>query len=71
MGMLPAVLDHDFSSFGEALYAYNYLVGEAFADVQEGELLQFVRSGSRIIHPSATYSRSCSKLLGADGFRRD
>lgn len=34
--LLPSLLDHDMEGFGEALYAFNHLVGECFAAVQGG-----------------------------------
>jgi beta-RFAP synthase len=52
LGLLPALVEVDFKSFGEALFAYNSLAGEAFAKFQGGtyaspritELVQFIRS---------------------------
>lgn len=51
MGLLPALAERDVDAFGEALYEFNRLVGEAFAPVQGGvyasprlvELVEFVR----------------------------
>src|SRR5439155_13231819 len=51
LGLLPAVVEHDFKSFGEALFDYNSLAGEAFTKAQGGtyaspriaELIQFIR----------------------------
>jgi beta-RFAP synthase len=36
LGMLPALAEQDWPAFGEALYEFNVLVGEAFALVQGG-----------------------------------
>jgi beta-RFAP synthase len=36
LGMLPALADLDLPAFGEALYEYNRLVGEAFRPLQRG-----------------------------------
>jgi beta-ribofuranosylaminobenzene 5'-phosphate synthase len=36
LGMLPALVESDLSSFGEALYEFNRLVGESFQPVQGG-----------------------------------
>jgi len=36
LGMLPALVERDLAVFGEALYEFNRLVGEAFAAVQGG-----------------------------------
>lgn len=36
LGMLPALAERDVGAFGEALYEFNRLVGEAFAPVQGG-----------------------------------
>lgn len=51
LGMLPALAERDLDGFGEALYEFNRLVGEAFRAVQGGiyahpgseELVAFVR----------------------------
>lgn len=52
LGLLPALIERDVTTFGEALYEFNARVGEAFAPVQGGvyagsqvaELVAFVRS---------------------------
>jgi beta-RFAP synthase len=36
LGLLPALVERDLNSFGEALYEFNRRVGEAFAPVQGG-----------------------------------
>jgi beta-RFAP synthase len=36
LGMLPALVEQDFSAFGEALFEFNARAGEAFAAVQGG-----------------------------------
>jgi predicted sugar kinase len=36
LGLLPAVAEHDWQAFGEALYDFNVRVGEMFAPVQGG-----------------------------------
>ncbi len=51
LGLLPALVELDFKSFGEALFDYNSLAGEAFTKAQGGtyasprvtELVQFIR----------------------------
>jgi beta-RFAP synthase len=51
LGLLPALVELDFKSFGEALFDYNSLAGEAFTKAQGGtyaspritELIQFIR----------------------------
>jgi beta-RFAP synthase len=51
LGMLPALGEHDLPAFGEALYEFNRLVGEAFRPVQGGtyahpggeEVVRFLR----------------------------
>jgi beta-ribofuranosylaminobenzene 5'-phosphate synthase len=50
--LLPALVEHDIDSFGEALYEFNVRVGEAFAPVQGGvyasphiaEMVAFIRA---------------------------
>ncbi len=52
LGLLPALVEVDFKSFGEALFDFNSLAGQAFAKFQGGtyasaritELIQFIRS---------------------------
>lgn len=52
LGLLPAVIELDFKGFGEALFDFNSLAGQAFAKFQGGtyanlriaELIQFIRS---------------------------
>jgi beta-RFAP synthase len=52
LGLLPALIEHDFRGFSEAVYDFNVHVGEAFAPVQGGtyadprikEMVHFVRS---------------------------
>lgn len=52
LGLLPALKDHDFKCFGEALFDFNGLAGQAFAKFQGGnyaspriaELIEFIRS---------------------------
>lgn len=51
LGLLPALIEHDLQAFGEALYEFNWRVGEVFAPVQGGvyasagvaEVISFVR----------------------------
>jgi beta-RFAP synthase len=51
LGLLPALVERDFKSFGEALFDYNSLAGRTFAKFQGGtyaspriaELIQFIR----------------------------
>lgn len=51
LDLLPALAERDLDAFGEALYAFNRIVGEAFAPVQGGvyagprlaELVHFIR----------------------------
>jgi beta-ribofuranosylaminobenzene 5'-phosphate synthase len=51
LGMLPSLAERNLNDFGEALYEFNSLVGEAFAPVQGGryahpyigELVRFIR----------------------------
>jgi beta-ribofuranosylaminobenzene 5'-phosphate synthase len=50
--MLPAIVEHDLTAFGEAVYDFNARVGELFADVQggryahprTGDLVAFLRA---------------------------
>lgn len=52
LGMLPALAERDLDAFGDALYEFNRLVGEAFAPVQGGiyahprleEVVHFLRA---------------------------
>jgi len=51
LGMLPALIEHDWHVFGEVIYEFNARVGEAFKPVQKGiyadpriaELISFIR----------------------------
>jgi beta-RFAP synthase len=51
LGLLPAVVEHDFKSFSEAIFDFNSLAGQAFSRFQGGtyasprisELVQFIR----------------------------
>jgi len=51
LGMLPALIEHDWRVFGEVIYEFNARVGEAFKPVQNGiyadpriaELISFIR----------------------------
>lgn len=36
LGLLPALVEKDFLTFGEALYEFNHAIGEAFAEKQKG-----------------------------------
>jgi beta-ribofuranosylaminobenzene 5'-phosphate synthase len=52
LGLLPAVIEFDFKTFSEALFEFNNLAGQPFANIQGGtyasarteELIQFIRS---------------------------
>jgi beta-RFAP synthase len=62
LGMLPALAEKDLPAFGEAAFAFNRCVGEAFAAVQGGtyshpsvtEIVQFIRhQGTRGVAQSS------------------
>jgi beta-RFAP synthase len=79
LGMLPALAEGDLDAFGEALFAFNARVGEAFAPVQGGpyagprvaELVAFLRAqGARGVGQSS-WGPAVFAVVGDEGRAAD
>jgi beta-ribofuranosylaminobenzene 5'-phosphate synthase len=75
LGMLPALAEQDVHAFGEALYDFNCLAGEAFAAVQGGlyasprvvELVAFMRQQGTMGVGQSSWGPSAFAVAGEDG----